>query len=143
MEKSKRKRNVLIKSFILIVIAAIIYTSIWVIAKGVAPMGMPKLQDVESVNISYQGMEEQEITDPNQLKILLDSLDLLNYRLMGEAEGEPIVSVHCHLKNGKEIMIEANHTTLWWKGKSHPIKQKDVFVNVIEGIFFSQEPSVK
>ena len=44
-----------------------------------------------------------------------------------------------HLKNGKDVMIEANYTTVWWKGKSYEIKEKDMFINIITVLFFDLE----
>ena len=40
------------------------------------------------------------------------------------------------MKNGNDINIEANNTTVWWHGKPHSIKEKNSFVNIIQGLFF-------
>ena len=44
-----------------------------------------------------------------------------------------------HLKNGNDVMIKANNTTVWRNEKLYEIKQKDIFVNIVEGIFFDIE----
>ncbi len=51
-------------------------------------------------------------------------------------EGSPIISITYHMKNGNDINIEANNTTMWWHGKPHTIKEKNVFVDIIQGLFF-------
>lgn len=35
--------------------------------------------------------------------------------------------------------ISANNTVVWWKGKKYIIKDKDMFVNLTEGIFFLED----
>ena len=34
------------------------------------------------------------------------------------------------------IGISANNTTIWWNNKTYIIKDKELFVNLTEGIFF-------
>jgi len=43
------------------------------------------------------------------------------------------------VKNGNDVMIKANNTTVWRNEKLYEIKQKDIFVNIVEGIFFDIE----
>jgi len=54
-------------------------------------------------------------------------------------EEQPIICMTYHLKNGNDVMIKANNTTVWRNEKLYEIKQKDIFVNIVEGIFFDIE----
>ena len=37
------------------------------------------------------------------------------------------------------IGISANNTTIWWNNKTYIIKDKELFVNLTEGIFFLED----
>ena len=43
------------------------------------------------------------------------------------------------LKDGTDKTISANNTTVWWNGKTYVIKDKEMFVNLTEGIFFLED----
>ena len=34
-------------------------------------------------------------------------------------------------------VLSANRTTMWWKGKAHPLKEPDVFCNIVENLFLN------
>ena len=74
-----------------------------------------------------------------EIELLVKSSNILNYKILGKKEGQPVISMIYHLKNGKDVMIEANYTTVWWKGKSYEIKEKDMFINIITVLFFDLE----
>ena len=100
-------------------------------------MGFPEKEDIQSITIHCNGIEERKITEEQDIALLVNAVNLLNYQLWGKAEGNPIIGITYHLENGNDINIEANDTTIWWHGKSHALKQPDVFVNIIEGLFFN------
>jgi len=47
------------------------------------------------------------------------------------------------LKDGTSKTISANNTTVWWNNKIHVIKDKEMFVNLTEGIFFLEDLQTK
>lgn len=50
----------------------------------------------------------------------------------------PIIVITYHLEDGTDERISANNTTVWWKDKSYVIKEKDIFVNIVKGLFFKK-----
>lgn len=65
----------------------------------------------------------------------------LRYSLLEEADrGEsPMITITYYRENQPAITVSANRNTVWWKGKSHVIRDPDMFVNLAEGIFFLEE----
>ena len=47
------------------------------------------------------------------------------------------------LKDGTSKTISANNTTVWWNNKIHVIKDKEMFINLTEGIFFLEDLQTK
>lgn len=46
-----------------------------------------------------------------------------------------MIVITYHLEDGTDETISANNTTVWWKNKSDVIKEKDIFVNIVKGLF--------
>lgn len=137
MEKEKKQWKFFSRNTLcLIIINCLLISVIWVALHGIPLAGLPQKEDVQSVTLVYHGSEEKNITDDKNIELLINAANLLNYRLRGETEAGPVISVIYHLKNGNNISIEANNTTMWWHGKSHAIKEPDTFVNIIQGLFF-------
>ena len=125
MKKEKKKwKFVLWNTLFVIIVSCVLNIVIWI------------LFHVKSVTIIYNEIQKREITDNETIEILVKSANLLNYQLWGQTEGSPIIDMIYHLKDGSEIKICANNTTMWWHGKSHAIKETDTFVNIIQGLFF-------
>lgn len=146
-----------------LLMTCVLNTVIWIGFHGVPLMGVPQKENVESVTILCNDtgngtiekeipmeqismeqipmeeltMKERTVTDDENIELLVKASSLLNYRIFGEKEEVPVIVVTYHLKNGDSICIGANRNTMWWHGKSHAIKEKDVFVNIIQGLFFS------
>ncbi len=129
-------KNYLWNIVCVIFISCIINGIVWIGFHGIPLIGLPEKEEVERVTIVYNNTEERSLTDEESIGLLVQSANLLNYRFGGKTEETPVLSVSYHLKNGKTISLEANTTTLWWRGKSHALKETDVFINVIEGLFF-------
>lgn len=120
-----------------IVIACVLNGGTWIAFHGVPLIGLPENEEVKSIVLIHSTLGEREVSDEKDISLLVNAANLLNYRFSGETEGEPIIKVIYHLKDGKDITIQANRTTMWWHGKSHPIKETKTFINIIEGLFFS------
>lgn len=120
----------------IVMAACVIQAIVWIGMHGVPLMGLPEKEEVSSITITHSDFGERELTGTEDIELMVKAANLLNYRVFGAKEGSPIITVTYHLKNGRDIRIEANHTTMWWHGKTHPIKDQDVFVNVIQGLYF-------
>ena len=103
---------------------------------GVPLVGLPQAEDVKSISVTQNSSQERDITTEEDIELLVNAANLLNYRLLGETEGSPIITVTYHLKDGDDVTIKANNTSMWWHGKSHPIKKTDVFINIVQGLYF-------
>lgn len=121
----------------IIIVSCILNAAIWILFHGIPLIGLPKKEDVKSITIIYNETQKREITDNETIELLIKSANLLNYQLLGQTEGSPIIDIIYHLKDGNDIKIRANNNTMWWHGKSHVIKEKDTFVNIIQGLFFN------
>ncbi len=121
----------------IIIVSCILNAAIWILFHGIPLIGLPKKEDVKSVTIIYNETQKREITDNETIELLIKSANLLNYQLWGQTEGSPIIDIIYHLKDGNDIKIRANNNTMWWHGKSHVIKEKDTFINIIQGLFFN------
>ncbi len=129
-----------IKNIIFVVmISCILNVVIWIAFHGIPIMGIPNIEEVESITIKYNNEQQKEIIKKEEIELLVKSSNILNYKILGKKEGQPVISMIYHLKNGKDVMIEANYTTVWWKGKSYEIKEKDMFINIITVLFFDLE----
>lgn len=121
----------------IIIVSCILNAAIWILFHGISLIGLPKKEDVKSITIIYNETQKREITDNETIELLIKSANLLNYQLWGQTEGSPIIDIIYHLKDGNDIKIRANNNTMWWHGKSHVIKEKDTFINIIQGLFFN------
>lgn len=119
-----------------IVITCVLNTVIFIALHGVPLIGLPKAEEVKRISITHETFGEREITDEKDIGLLVNAANLLNYRFSGEPEGEPIITIVYHLDNGKDVTLKANQKTMWWHGKSHPIKETKSFINITEGLFF-------
>ena len=129
-----------IKNIIFVVmISCILNVVIWIAFHGIPIMGIPNIEEVESITIKYNNVQQKEIIKKEEIELLVKSSNILNYKILGKKEEKPVISMIYHLKNGKDVMIEANYTTVWWKGKSYEIKEKDMFINIITVLFFDLE----
>ena len=126
-------------TFSVVIVSCILNAAIWIALHGIPLTGLPERKDVESVTIVRNGTEEREITDDEDVELLVKAANLLNYRFWGKKEGNSVIVVTYHLKSGADVTIEANSTTMWWKGKTHALKETDIFVNIIQGLFFDME----
>ncbi|MCI8726193.1 MAG: hypothetical protein HFG66_08785 [Hungatella sp.] len=119
-----------------VIITCTLSTILWIGFHGVPLAGLPKKEEVQSITVLCEGAGQREITDDANIELLIKAANLLNYRIGGETDKNPIITVTYHLANGEDITLKANGTTMWWHGKSHSLKEENVFVNIIRGLFF-------
>lgn len=123
-----------------IIIVIVLSIGFYVLIYGMDLLGLPKLADVQSVSIlcSDTTVEGKEITSTEEIEMALKATGFLKYKLFEKPSNKerPIIVITYHLEDGTDATISANNTTVWWKDKSYVIKEKEIFVNVIEGLFF-------
>lgn len=122
-----------------IVLAALIAGGVYVFFYGMPLSGAPKPGDVESVTVKHGEMEGEktDYTDQENIELACKLLSSANYALFteaSEADG-PDVLITFNLKDGKRLVAAANKETVWWRGKSYPLKEKDLFFNLVHGVF--------
>lgn len=123
--------------------AALLLLGAEILYGGMYLIGVPKAEETEKVTILYRDAadEEKEITDRKQIELAVKLTGFLRYSLLEEADGteDPVITIVYHMKNGRTIAVSANRDTVWWKGKAHVIREQDMFINLAEGIFFSED----
>lgn len=75
------------------------------------------------------------------MELALKLTNFLKYDVFEKADTtqEPLIHITYHQKDGTDQTISANRTTVWWEGKTYAIKDKDMFVNLTEGLFFLED----
>ncbi len=120
-------------------LTAFLVTIGWYFLHGIPLIGLPKVEEVQSVTIICEDGESQAVADAEDVDLMVTAANMLNYHF-GIPEEEPSkLTVIYHLRNSGSIVVQAGETTVWWKGKAHPLKQKRVFYNVVQGLFFNEE----
>lgn len=142
-----QKKNNYLKSIIRFLIQAgvtvALLVGVSIFHRGMYLIGVPKAEKVQYVTVSYPEVtdEEKKITDREQIRLAVQLTGFLRYSLLEEADsGEsPMITITYYQENQAAITVSANRNTVWWKGKSHVIKDPDMFVNLTEGIFFLED----
>lgn len=105
--------------------------------------GLPSLDEVQSVSLSYPSVTDtvKEVSEPEDMELALKLTGFLKYDLFEKADtnDEPLISITYHRTDGTEQTVSANRTTVWWQGKAYALKEKDMFVNLTEGLFFLED----
>ena len=137
----------LIRFLIEVVVITVLIVGISIFTDGMYLLGLPDLNDIQSVNISYPSVTDgvKEISSREDIELALKLTGFLKYDLFGEvnSEEEPVIIITYFLKDGTSKTISANNTTVWWNNKIHVIKDKEMFVNLTEGIFFLEDLQTK
>ena len=137
----------LIRFLIEVVVITVLIIGIRVFTDGLYLWGLPKLNDIQSVSISYPSVTDdvKEISSHEDVELALKLTGFLKYDLFGEvnSEEEPAITITYFLKDGTSKTISANNTTVWWNNKIHLIKDKEMFINLTEGIFFLEDLQTK
>ena len=137
----------LIRFLIEVVVTIALIVGIRIFTDGMYLLGLPDLNDIQSVNISYPSVTDgvKEISSREDIELALKLTGFLKYDLFEEvdSEEEPAITITYFLKNGTSKTISANNTTVWWNNKIHVIKDKEMFINLTEGIFFLEDLQTK
>ncbi|MDO5551198.1 MAG: hypothetical protein Q4F76_08500, partial [Lachnospiraceae bacterium] len=137
----------LVRFLIEVTATTILIVGIKICISGMTLLGLPDLNDIQSVCISYPSItdEMKEISNHEDVELALKLTGFLKYDLFEKAESreEPLITIIYYLKDGTNKTVSANNSTVWWNGKSHVIKDKEMFVNLTEGIFFLKDLQTK
>lgn len=130
-----------------VVVITVLIVGIKIFTDGMYLWGLPDLNDIQSVNISYPSVTEdvKKISSREEIELALKLTGFLKYDLFEEANDkeEPDIIITYFLKDGTSKTISANKTTVWWNNKIHVIKDKEMFINLTEGIFFLADLQTK
>ena len=91
--------------------------------------------DVQSVTLVSLDSGSVTVTDTENVELLVKAANLLNYKLGAPDTTDPELTVTYTLKNGEVRVLSASRTTMWWKGRAHPLRQPEVFCNIVDGLF--------
>ena len=137
----------LIRFLLEVIIATFLMIGVKILIDGMWLLGLPDLNDIQSVSISYPNLtdEVKEVSNNNDIELALKLTGFLKYDLFEQTdnEEEPIITITYHLRNGLDKTISANNNTVWWNGKVYSIKDKEIFINLAEGIFFPDDLQTK
>ena len=92
-------------------------------------------EDVQSVTLVSLDSGSVTVTDTENVELLVKAANLLNYKLGAPDTTDPELTVTYTLKNGEVRVLSASRTTMWWKGRAHPLRQPEVFCNIVDGLF--------
>ena len=137
----------LIRFLIEVIVMTVLIVGINIFTNGMYLWGLPRINDIQSVNITYPSVTDdvKEISSREDIELALKLTGFLKYDLLGEvnSEEEPAITITYFLKDGTSKTISANNTTVWWNNKIHVIKDKEMFINLTEGIFFLEDLQTK
>lgn len=112
-----------------------------ILLDGMYLLGLPAQGQVRSVSVfcPEAAAQAKEVSSPREIELALQVTGLLKYDLFAQASEEqpPAAAITYHLRDGSDVTLAANNTTVWWNGKARSLKKEDMFVNVTQGIFFS------
>lgn len=131
--KKTFKQSILSCALTVVIVCAIFFAT-----KGIPLFGAPKLEAITQVEITDMrlGGETRVFTDPEKIELARKLINFLNYRIGGDPEGEPVVTITYYVEDGDPVTVSANETTVWWHGKAQAVKEQEIFLTLTEGIFF-------
>ena len=133
----------ILRFLIEVIVITVLIVGIHIFMNGMNLLGLPDLEDIQSVSISYPSVTDdvKEISSYEDIESALKLTGLLKYDLFKKATCEegPLITIAYHLKDGTDKTISANNTTVWWNNKPYAIKDKEMFINITEGIFFLED----
>ena len=143
VQKKNNYLKSIIRFLIQIGVVAVLLMGFSIFHGGMYLIGVPKAEKVQYVTVSYPEVTdgEKKITDWEQIRLAVQLTGFLRYSLLEESDrGEsPMITITYYRENQPAITVSANRNTVWWKGKSHVIRDPDMFVNLAEGIFFLED----
>lgn len=123
-----------------IVLVMFLVTGVKIVLDGCWLIFLPIDDKVQSVTIEYPGLAQnaKEITNASEIRQCVNLLNMLKYDVFQKSEDETgaLVTYTYHMKDGTDLVVAANNETVFYKGKQHVLKEKNLFINLTEGLFF-------
>ena len=135
MKQVQKKHSAWLQTLLTVVLSVLIASAAWMGRYGVQLLGLPKAEDVQSVTLVSLDSGSVTVTDTENVELLVKAANLLNYKLGAPDTTDPELTVTYTLKNGEVRVLSASRTTMWWKGRAHPLRQPEVFCNIVDGLF--------
>ena len=135
MKQVQKKHSAWLQTLLTVVLSVLIASAVWIGRYGVPLLGRPKAEDVQSVTLVSLDSGSVTVTDTENVELLVKAANLLNYKLGAPDTTDPELTVTYTLKNGEVRVLSASRTTMWWKGRAHPLRQPEVFCNIVDGLF--------
>jgi len=114
-----------------------------ILKDGMYLPGVPSIDDVEKVSVSYPVLTDKikETTDKKLIELAVKLTGFLKYSPFDSVDvsQKPMLTITYFLRNGKSVSVGASLETVWWKNKAYAIKDKAAFIKLAEGIFFFGE----
>ena len=121
----------------------ILTTGIKIALDGCWLVFLPLDDKVASVTVAYPSLspEGKEVSDAEDVQRCINMLNTLKYDVFKTStdSSKPLVTYTYHFKDGTDMVVAANNDTVFYRGKQRVLKEKAVFVNVTEGLFFLEE----
>lgn len=128
------------KFIIEIVVITAVLMGISVCSEGMYLIGIPSIDEVDKVMISYPMVTEEVkiINNKADIETAVKLTGFLKYSIFKTADEseKPMITITYCLKNNETVSVSANNQTVWWKGKAYQIRDDETFINLTEGIFF-------
>ena len=132
VQKKNNYLKSIIRFLIQIGVVAALLMGFSIFHGGMYLIGVPKAEKVQYVTVSYPEVTdgEKKITDWEQIRLAVQLTGFLRYSLLEEADrGEsPMITITYYRENQPAITVSANRNTVWWKGKSHVIRNPDTIL---------------
>lgn len=113
-----------------------------IVINGMPLFGVPDVDDIQSVQISYPGAADSgiETSSREDVELAQNLTSFLYYAPFApvDSEKEPAITITYFLRGGVQKTVAASGTTVWWNGKAHRLKHPGQFVKMAEGVFFPQ-----
>ena len=135
MKQVQKKHSAWLQTLLTVVLSVLIASAVWIGRYGVPLLGLPKAEDVQSVTLVSLDSGSVTVTDTENVELLVKAANLLNYKLGAPDTTDPELTVTYTLKNGEVRVLSASRTNMWWKGRAHPLRQPEVFCNIVDGLF--------
>lgn len=118
--------------------------AVYIATKGMFLVGVPGIDEVWKVTISYPTRTDQvqEYTDRENIELAVKLTGFLKYSLFAEATETELdgITIYYHLDNGKMVSVTADEDAVMWQGKAHALKEPKIFMNLATVLFFEEEP---
>lgn len=138
MKKKILKKIVVFSTSVLFI--TLLLMSIKIFTEGMYLLGIPRIEDVTQVSISYPDVNENVLvtSDAEDIELAVKLSGFLKYALFTKAASDqtPLITITYLTSDGTSVSVSANRDTVWYNGKTFALKEPDVFVNITGALFF-------